>query len=367
MSGENGAGSVPPLWLREEFSPEVLSETTEYAIPGYEPQDHEQQDNAPPPSDEEDDEDGGGRHRMPSIDIASNPRRVRPVPQSGWRRAVHVASAGTINPGESPDSIALRLLTERINRPVRGDYRIAILSLKGGVGKTTTTIGLGSTFASLRGDRVIAVDANPDLGTLAQRVPQQTRATVRDLLMNPGIGRYSDVRPFTSQAPSRLEILASERDPAVSEAFSADDYRGAVAILQRFYNIILTDCGTGLMHSAMDGVLGLANCLVLVSSPAVDAAKSAAATLDWLSLHGWDHLVRSSVVVISSARPGSSTLDLHQLTQHFLSRCRAVQVVPFDDHLAEGSEIDLDLLNKKTRRAFVQLAATVADDFSPGR
>ena len=47
-------------------------------------------------------------------------------------------------------------------------------------------------------------------------------ATVRDLLNERGqIERYADVRAFTSQATSRLEVLASDRDPTVSVAFSA--------------------------------------------------------------------------------------------------------------------------------------------------
>ena len=44
------------------------------------------------------------------------------------------------------------------------------MSRKGGVGKTTITLALGSMFAMLRGDRVIAVDANPDAGNLAHRL-----------------------------------------------------------------------------------------------------------------------------------------------------------------------------------------------------
>lgn len=83
---------------------------------------------------------------------------------------------------------------------------------------------------------------------------------MRDLIaVADRIERYSDVRAHTSQAPSRLEVLASERDPAVSEAFSEDDYRRVIDVLQVYYNIILTDCGTGIMHSAMKGVLDLAN------------------------------------------------------------------------------------------------------------
>ncbi|MET7773095.1 MinD/ParA family protein [Nocardia sp. NPDC005366] len=290
-------------------------------------------------------------------------KRARRAPRSGWRRALHKASGGAINPGESAADLVHRDLVERVNQPVRGDYRIAILSLKGGVGKTTTTVGIGSTFASLRGDRVIAIDANPDLGTLAHRVPRQTRSTVRNLLEDQQISRYSDVRAHTSQAPSRLEVLASEQDPAVSEAFSEADYRKAIGILQSFYNIILTDCGTGLMHSAMSGVLDMASSLVLVTSPAIDGARSASATLDWLDHHGYGKLVERTVVVVNASRRGASTIDLEQLRRLFLDRTRAVQVVPFDDHLAEGAEIDLELVSKPTRRALLELAAMVADDF----
>ncbi|NNH71904.1 AAA family ATPase [Nocardia uniformis] len=291
-------------------------------------------------------------------------RRVQKAPGSGWRRAVHHMSGGAINPGMSAEERRLQELVARIRQPVRGDYRIAVLSLKGGVGKTTTTMNLGSIFASIRGDRVIAVDANPDFGTLSQRVPLQTRSTVRDLLLDEQIERYSDVRRHTSQATSRLEVLASERDPAASEAFSEDEYRAVARILQRFYNIILTDCGTGLMHSAMAGVLDLAHSLVLISSSAIDGARSAAATLDWLSLHGHDHLVRNAVVVINLPRPGSPNVGIQQLREYFLARCRAVHIIPFDQHLAEGAEIDLSRLHKTTKRALVELAATVADDFT---
>ena len=103
---------------------------------------------------------------------------------------------------------------------------------------------------------MIAVDANPDRGTLSDKVRLETAATIRDLLNERGqVSRYADVRAFTSQAPSRLEVLASDRDPGVSVAFGADDYCDAARVLEHFYSICITDCGTGLLHSAMSGVL----------------------------------------------------------------------------------------------------------------
>lgn len=300
----------------------------------------------------------------PALDQSNLVNPVRPAPKGGWRRLVHSATRGRINPGDSPAQQRRAELLERIRQPLRGDYRIAVMSLKGGVGKTTTTVSLGSAFASVRGDRVIAVDANPDFGTLAQRVAAPGHATIRDLLSAEDTSRYPQVRAFTSQAPSRLEVIGSERDPAVSEAFSEADYRHAIDILQHHYNIVLTDCGTGLMHSAMSGVLALANSLVLVTSPALDGAQSASATLDWLNLHGYAHLAANSVVVVSAAHPGEATIDMEQLTQHFRSRARAVHVIPFDRHLSEGATIDLERMAKPTYEAFLQLAALVADDFS---
>jgi MinD-like ATPase involved in chromosome partitioning or flagellar assembly len=295
----------------------------------------------------------------------------RATPDGGWRRTVYRATGGLVRIGESPASMRRRDLVSRVRTPVAGGlHRVAVLSLKGGVGKTTVTVGLGATLASLRGDRVIAVDANPDRGTLSDKVRLQTPATIRDLLDDRAmISRYADVRAFTSQSPSRLEILASDRDPGVSVAFSADDYRAVVGVLEHYYSICITDCGTGLLHSAMAGILELADQVVLVSSPSVDGARSASATLDWLDAHNYGDLVRGGVVVLSAIRRKSkSTVDLDRLEQHFALRCRAVVRIPYDPHLEEGAEVDLDYLNTETAEAYLTLAALVADAFAqPGR
>ena len=220
-----------------------------------------------------------------------------------------------------------------------------MLSLKGGVGKTTITATLGATFASIRGDRVIAVDANPDRGTLSQKVPLETPSTVRHLLRDAeGIEQLQRRPRYTSQGPSRLEVLASESDPAVSEAFSSEDYARTLEVLERFYSLVLTDCGTGLLHSAMSAVLTKADALIVVSSGSVDGARSASATLDWLDAHGHQQLVRNSVAVINAVRPRSGKVDMRKVDDHFARRCRAVLQVPFDPHLEEGAEINLDRL-----------------------
>lgn len=293
-------------------------------------------------------------------------RPVQPPPSDGWRLLLYKISGGLINLGESPRASRYNNLVAQVNRPLRGSYRVAFLSLKGGVGKTTIAATLGSTFASIRGDRVVAVDANPDRGTLSQKISLETSATVRTLLHDAGtIERYSDVRRYTSKGATGLEVLSSETDPAISEAFSAEDYARILDILERFYGLVLTDCGPGLLHSVMTAVLDKADALVVVSSASIDGARSASATLDWLDAHGHEDLVRNSIAVINGVRPRPGKIDMNKVIDHFSRRCRAVLLVPFDPHLEEGAEIDLDRLRRGTREALTELAAIVADGF-PG-
>ena len=177
------------------------------------------------------------------------------------------------------------------------------------------------------------------------------------------IDRYSDIRRYTSRGPSGMEVLASDSDPAVSDPFSADDYASTLDLLERFYGLVLTDCGTGLLHSAMSSVLDTADVLLVISSASIDGARSASATLDWLDAHGHEELVRNSIVVINAVRPRTGKLDMDKVVEHFSRRCRAVRLVPYDPHLEEGGEISLDRLRRPTREALTELAAVVADGF----
>lgn len=254
---------------------------------------------------------------------------------------------------------------ELIRTPVHSCYRIAVISLKGGVGKTTVTTALGATLASERQDKVLAIDANPDAGTLGRRVRRETGATIRDLVQAiPTLNTYMDIRAFTSQVPSGLEVLANDVDPAISTTFNDDDYRRVVDVLGRQYPIVLTDSGTGLLYSAMRGVLDLADQLIVVATPSVDGASSASTTMDWLNAHGYTDLVSKSLTVVSGVREKGRMIKVEDIVAHFSARCRGVVPVPFDEHLAAGAEVDLDLMRPKTREAYLDLCTLVAEGFA---
>jgi MinD-like ATPase involved in chromosome partitioning or flagellar assembly len=284
-------------------------------------------------------------------------------PRSGWRGLTYSATAGVINPGVGEAESRRQDLLGRIGRRLSGSHRIAVSSLKGGVGKTTVAAVLGLTLAEHRGDRVVAIDADPDAGTLADRLSGQSSVTVRQMLDNiDSIDSVTAMSRYTSMA-GRLSVLASEQDPAMSEAFSREEYTQVCDVLGGFFNVIITDSGTGLVHSAMKATLTLADSLIVVGTPTVDGASRAAKTLEWLIARGHRDLVADSVLVLCGDR-ASPEVDLGRVREHFARRCRATVEIPSDPHLTAGGRLDRTLLRDPTRMAFLQLGALMADRFA---
>lgn len=287
-----------------------------------------------------------------------------PVPTLGWQRVVHRLSRGTVNPGPSSAERRREELERRLCTPIDGSRRVVVMSRKGGVGKTTMTLALGSVFATLRGDRVVAVDANPDAGNLAHRVAPPNKRNITHVLDDlDKISSYAQLRSYLSQAPqSRLEVLASDDDPRIGMALDQEDYHRLIDLLDHHYNLILLDTGTGILDSANQGLLAETDELVLVLRAGVDGGRAAALTLDWLEEHEYGDLVARAVVVINAVREGVGA-PLDRVTEHFEQRCSRVVTVPWDPALEVGAQTVLSSLRRETQNSLVEVAAALADNF----
>jgi MinD-like ATPase involved in chromosome partitioning or flagellar assembly len=290
-------------------------------------------------------------------------RHTRRAPNGAWNRFVYNASFRLINLGDSAAVKAQLALDERIRKEFEGGARfVPILTRKGGVGKTTVTALLGMALADAREDRIIAVDANPDRGTLSERVSKQTRSTVRDVVTKAAaIGGFTDFSALVSRDETRLDILASDTDPMLSEAFDEDDYNVVADLAARFYSIVLTDCGTGIVHSVMRATLQRADSIVIVSGGSVDEARLASETLTWLEANGYGALVTNAVVALNTATQGTNLVKLEEIESHFRSRVREIVRIPYDPQLAAGSVVSWKNLKPITRLASRTLAALVVE------
>ena len=288
---------------------------------------------------------------------------VKPEPEGVWQHFIYTISGKRIHLGDSKRAQARKELDRRIAAPLPGGARfVPVVSRKGGVGKTTVTTLLGMALADARDDRIIAVDANPDRGTLADRVSRGSGKTVRDLVRSRGeVSGYADISSIVARDETRLDVLASDSDPRVSEAFSDRDYHDVARIAAHYYSIVLTDTGTGIVHSVMSATLDRADQLVIVAGLSVDEARLASETITWLETNGYAERVRNAVVVLNHARPGAPIVRSDELEAHFRSRVRAVVQIPYDPHIAAGSAIAFRDLQPATRLAARELAATVVE------
>ncbi|GAA1364751.1 MinD/ParA family protein [Arthrobacter rhombi] len=285
-------------------------------------------------------------------------------PASGWRRLLFRATFGRVNVGDSDTERIRRQTERRIAAPLDGSTRyVPVLSRKGGVGKTTVTTLLGMSLAQLREDRIIALDANPDRGTLSDRSPGTSAFTARHLVQNRFmVDTFSKLSSYAAREGSRLHVLASDTDPRVAEAFDDADYRAVTDLLSKYYSIVLTDSGTGMVHSVMKGTLEKADAVVLVSGASVDEARLASETLSWLEAHGRSDLASRAIVVINQSSGQGRGVNVEEIEAHFQSRVATVVRLPHDPHLAEGSRVELDRLKPATRDAVRELAALVVDE-----
>lgn len=289
--------------------------------------------------------------------------RDKTQPEGFWQLLLYRLSFGLINLGDSKKARHRKEVDSRIAASFGNEAKfVPVLTRKGGVGKTTITTLIGMAMAQVREDRVVALDANPDRGTLAERVKRGTSKTVRDVVIKASsITSFTAFSELVSRDKTRLDVLASDTDPLISQAFDDGDYNVVADITRRYYSVVLTDCGTGIVHSVMQAVLQRADGLVIVSGGSVDEARLASETLTWLEANGFGDIAKNSVVALNTATFGTELVKLDEIESHFRTRARAVVRIPYDPKLAAGSEINFNKLHPSTQKAARELAALVAD------
>jgi MinD-like ATPase involved in chromosome partitioning or flagellar assembly len=225
---------------------------------------------------------------------------------------------------------------------------IAVVSPKGGPGKTTMTALLGMLFAELRRDPVIALDANPDFGDLKDKLSYDETETAlvdslaRWLQANAGASP-SDLSRQLGVGPHGLRYVATPRPPegtALTEMDSGvmqrmidaadyDLYAWLIRRLRDYAGILLVDCGTGLLDPPVRAALESADQILLVTDTSATTARQVVASARLLppDIPTW---------LVANKMAKSSRLDLPQVIAS-IPRLEGVTVVPVPEgDLAEN-------------------------------
>jgi MinD-like ATPase involved in chromosome partitioning or flagellar assembly len=237
---------------------------------------------------------------------------------------------------------------------------IALISPKGGVGKTTSTFLAGNLLASHLKLRAVAVDANPDFGTLGRLPGEQARAghSLADLLDDAErLGTAAELRPYVSKLPSGLHLLAAPQDATLTASLGPDRYGELVALLSCFYETVLLDLGTGVAGPLARFAIERADQVVLVTTP---EWITASVVLDALG-----HLAHErTTVVVNKAHPRPAD-ELRAVEECFRrARLHWSVTIPYDPRLAlmlDSGTYSLEALDRRTRVPVKRLGLAVAE------
>ena len=145
---------------------------------------------------------------------------------------------------------------------------LAILNQKGGVGKTTVTLGLASAAAAA-GRRTLVVDLDPQgssswvLGVDADSL----EVTVADVLHAKGADVREAIRP--SAGSYAIDVLPSSADLQGHEDGKSKRLRKAIAAVEQDYEAVLIDCPPSLGNLTRSALTAARHSLIVVEPSAL--------------------------------------------------------------------------------------------------
>jgi len=237
---------------------------------------------------------------------------------------------------------------------------MAVISPKGGVGKTTLSFLIGSLLASRSQTRVVILDANPDYGTLAALAPDELRCerSVADLLDDlDHVATATQLLTYLSRLPTGVHLLGARGDAEAIASLTPERYGELVAYLSIFYDLVVLDCGTGVGRPLARFAVERADQITLVSTPGWVTSSVVLAALDELR-----HERTNLVVNMSHLRPGRETKALEERFRR--ERLRSPVIVPHDDQLAamlDSATYTLEALERPTRLAIKRAGLAAAE------
>ncbi|MCT9094607.1 cell division ATPase MinD [Haloarchaeobius sp. HME9146] len=231
----------------------------------------------------------------------------------------------------------------------------AIASGKGGVGKTTTTVNLGTALAGA-GNRVAIVDVDLGMANLAGFVSlSPDSVTLHEVLAG-----EAAVMDATYQLADGIWAVPSGNELDSYAGVKTENLRDVVTTLREEFDYVLLDVGAGVSHETVLP-LGLADAIIVVSTPEPAALQNATKTCELADRAGGT----LAGLVLTRTRPGSD-IDHEEIADGL--DLPLLVTVPEDDAVRQsvfaGTPLVVHSPRSRASRAYRYLAARLVGEAS---
>jgi MinD-like ATPase involved in chromosome partitioning or flagellar assembly len=287
------------------------------------------------------------------------PRATEVPDPATFTRPTRVSRLARARSAWSESDYQYRLDELIVSLRLRRCVTIAVVSPKGGVGKSTVTALLGSLLAYLRRDRVVAVETNPDWGSLGRRLVPDHPIFIDDLLAGPlGEGALSptSLDAQLGRGPDGLMIAPAPTDPTRAAQLDEHAYQTLFQRMGELVGTLVLDCGTGLDDPPARAALKCADQLVLVCDDEPDTASIVAEAAGWLQ-----RIPPPLVLAVNNLRR-SSQIEIAALERE-INFAHGLAIIPRDENAAaglHGSQFSWNRAPAAWREPIRELAALLA-------
>ena len=158
---------------------------------------------------------------------------------------------------------------------------------------------IGGVFRECRPQNVIAIDAVPGFGTLADRIDESPPGDYTAIINDTDVQGYADIREHLGQNAVGLDVLAGNRTSDQPRPLVPAMFSGVLSRLRRTHTVMIVDTSPDLEHEVMKPVLENTDTLVFVSGITADRSRPVLRAVDYLRSQGYHELVSRSTVIIN--------------------------------------------------------------------